>query len=191
MKYLFLSPHPDDVELNCAGTISKLAGNEIHIAVFSDCGIDQSETSQAHKSLGVTTHYFYFERRTFNKYRQEILDVLIQLNREINPDVVFMTDQSDVHQDHQVIANEGLRAFRGAELITYIHPYNQTKMEHTYFVKLNEEEVMNKVRVLSRYRSQLGRLYFKLEAIKGIARYYGVQCESDYAEAFKIIRKYD
>jgi LmbE family N-acetylglucosaminyl deacetylase len=190
MIYLFISPHPDDVELNCGSTITKLQG-EKHIAVFSDCGVDQCETSQAHDVLGVTSHYFNFGRRTFDTHRQEILDTLIELKKRIKPDVVFIPDVADVHQDHQVLGYEGLRAFRDVDVITYIHPYNQLKIEHNYYVKITEDELMNKIKALSRYRSQLDRIYFKLECVKAIARFYGVQCESEYAEAFKIIRKYE
>ena len=37
MKILFLSPHTDDAELGCGGTIARLAEerNEIYVAVFS------------------------------------------------------------------------------------------------------------------------------------------------------------
>lgn len=192
MIYLFLDPHPDDVELTCGGTISKLKGNEIHIAVLSDCDLPEGEISNSHDILGVTTHYAYFNRRHFSEQRQEILDYLIALGEKIKPDVVFIPDLSDIHQDHQVIAWEGIRAFKlSADIISYIHPHNQLTADYNYFVKLTEEDIDKKIEALSHYKSQLDRFYFNLESIKGIARYYGVQCGAEFAEAFKIIRKYE
>jgi N-acetylglucosamine malate deacetylase 1 len=39
MRILALSPHTDDVEFGCGGTIAKLVaqGDEVHIVAFSDC----------------------------------------------------------------------------------------------------------------------------------------------------------
>jgi LmbE family N-acetylglucosaminyl deacetylase len=192
MIYLFLDPHPDDVELCCGATICKLKGNEIHIAILSDCDLPEDEISGSHDVLGVTTHYRYFTNRRFSEQRQEILDCLIELNDKIKPDVVFIPDLSDIHQDHQVIGWEALRAFKlSADIISYAHPHNQLTGDHNYFVKVNQEQVNEKIKALSKYRSQLGRFYFKRETIEGTMRYYGVKCGAEYAEAFKIIKKYN
>ena len=38
-KILCLAPHPDDIELGCGGTVSKLIelGKEVHYCTFSLC----------------------------------------------------------------------------------------------------------------------------------------------------------
>ena len=38
-KVLCLAPHPDDIELGCGGTVSKLIelGKEVHYCTFSLC----------------------------------------------------------------------------------------------------------------------------------------------------------
>jgi len=191
MTYLFLSPHPDDVELTCGGTISKLK-SDVHIAVFSDCDLPDGEVSRAHDVLNVISHYFYFDRRTFPDQRQGILDALIDLRDRLTPDVVFIPDMSDVHQDHQVIAMEGLRAFKmSSDIISYSHPHNQINGYCNYFVSLTDEDLENKIKALDQYKSQVDRFYFNPEAVRGVARYYGVQCQTKYAEAFKIIRKHE
>lgn len=192
MTYLFLDPHPDDVELCAGATICKLKGNEIHIAILSDCDLPEHEISNSHDMLGVTTHYRYFTRRKFSEQRQEILDCLIALNEEIKPDVVFIPDLSDIHQDHQVIGWEALRAFKlSADIISYAHPHNQLTGDYNYFVKVTREQVDEKIKALRCYESQQDRFYFQPEAIEGVMRYYGVKCGAEFAEAFKIIRKYD
>ena len=197
MKYLFLSPHPDDVELTCGGTIARLTeeGHDVSVAIFSDCDIEGiiSEASNALSVLNVgTIHYFYFSRRMFDSSRQLILDTLIDLREKINPDVVFVPDQTDIHQDHQVIGWEGLRAFKmSADVISYMHPHNQIEGKCNYFVSLTQDEVDLKLKALTCYRSQEHRFYFKPKAVEGVLRYYGVQVGKEYAEAFKIIRKHE
>ena len=120
MKYLFLSPHPDDVELSCGATISRLTngGNEIYIAIFSDCGINgiQNEAKAAHKLLNVKeTLWGYFPVRNFHEHRQDILQTCINLREAIAPDTVFIPDfYNDVHQDHMVVGMEARSNFRAS-----------------------------------------------------------------------------
>lgn len=191
MRYLFLSPHPDDVELACGASIAKLTadGHQVDIAVFSDCGIDMIETISAHKILGAESHFYQFPRREFDQHRQQILDNLILLRDIIKPDVVFIPDQSDIHQDHQVVGIEGLRAFKmTADIISYAHSHNQVEARHNHFVVVEEKHVKTKTRALACYVSQHERFYFRPESIYSILGYYGVQCGAKYAEAFRIIR---
>ena len=55
---------------------------------------------------------FRYDVRTFNYHRQAILDDLIQLREEIQPDTVFIPSLTDIHQDHKTMAEEALRAFK-------------------------------------------------------------------------------
>lgn len=198
MKYLFLSPHPDDIELTCGATISRLVreGHDVTVAVFSDCDVPESisDASKAHDILNVgSTRYYYYPQRDFGSHRQDILNTIIKLRDDIRPDVVFIPDfDSDIHQDHMVIGWEGLRAFKmTADIIGYSHSHNQVKSGNNYFVPVTYSDVEAKLEAVKCFESEQQRYYFKREAIIGIMRYYGVQCESEYAEAFRIIRKVD
>jgi len=71
---------------------------------------DQTATGE----LGITEDHLTvhdFDVRTFPDRRQDILELLVELWEEWRPDVVFQPSHHDVHQDHQTIAQEGLRAF--------------------------------------------------------------------------------
>ena len=195
MKYLFLSPHPDDVELTCGATISRLIseGHDVTVAVFSDCDVPESltDTSNAHDILKVgSTRYFYYPQRDFAAHRQGILNDIIWLRDDIRPDVVFIPDfDSDIHQDHMVIGWEGLRAFKmTADIIGYSHSHNQIKTGNNYFVPVVYKDVEVKLMAIKCFESEQKRYYFNRETVIGIMRYYGVQCESEYAEAFRMIR---
>ena len=126
-RALVLAPHTDDGEFGCGGTMARLveAGCEVRYVAFSIAtrslppGFPPDtlarEVREATAELGIpesqlTVHDF--DVRTFPERRQDILELLVALWEEWQPDVVFEPSHHDVHQDHQTIAQEGLRAFK-------------------------------------------------------------------------------
>lgn len=102
-KIIFLSPHPDDIEFFCGGTLAKLLdeSNDIYVYTFSHC--EESVPIKYHKDIlidefkrsmnvaGVKYHTLYdFKVRRFNESRQDILELLVKINNEIKPDIVFL-----------------------------------------------------------------------------------------------------
>jgi len=72
------------------------------------------ELQNASSHLGIKKENiitYDFPVREFPKYRQEILEKLIVLKKEVQPDLVLLPSSSDIHQDHHQIYIEGLRAF--------------------------------------------------------------------------------
>ena len=65
-----------------------------------------------------------FDVRTFPERRQDILELLVALWEEWQPDVVFQPSLHDVHQDHRTVAEEGLRAFKRTTILGYEIPWN-------------------------------------------------------------------
>ena len=68
------------------------------------------EVREATAELGIpaenlTVHDF--DVRTFPEHRQEILELLIELWNDWQPDLVFQPSLHDIHQDHQTIAAGG------------------------------------------------------------------------------------
>ena len=99
---LVLAPHPDDGEFGCGGSIHKLHENKaiIHYAAFSPCiasipkeknkQILFDELSKATSHLGINNkniHKYDFPVRKFSEHRQEILEELIKLKNNLNPEV--------------------------------------------------------------------------------------------------------
>src|SRR6478735_4937934 len=73
------------------------------------------EVREATAELGIPEAnlvVYDFEVRSFPVHRQDILEILIGLWEDWKPDVVFQPSLHDVHQDHPVIAAEGLSAFK-------------------------------------------------------------------------------
>ena len=76
--------------------------------------------------------------RTFPERRQDILELLIELWEEWRPDAVFQPSLHDVHQDHQVIAAEGLRAFKRTTILGYEIPWNNFDFAYQAYVALEQ-----------------------------------------------------
>lgn len=202
-KILVLAPHTDDGELGCGGSIAKLCHEkkEVHYVAFSTCkrslptvfppGTLEAECKTAVKELGMDPGkllFFDFEVREFTQKRQEILEELVSLNKYIQPDLVFIPSASDIHQDHQVIHAEALRAFKKSSILGYELPWNQSQFNTQFFIKLTKEEVDKKVKALRSYESQASRNYMQEIFTRSLATVRAVQCNADYAEAFEVYK---
>ncbi|RLG38202.1 MAG: PIG-L family deacetylase [Candidatus Alkanophagales archaeon] len=202
-RILVLSPHTDDGELGCGGSLAKFieGGGEVFYVALSSCeksvpegfpeDILKKEVKKATKILGIKREnllLFEYEVREFPRLRQEILDTLIEIRAEIKPDVVFTPSSYDTHQDHKVTRDETLRAFKKCTVLGYEQPWNNITFDTTAFVRLEERHIEKKIEALSCYESQKARPYFNSSFIKSLARMRGVQIDVEYAEAFEVIR---
>lgn len=200
---LVLAPHPDDGEFSCGGSLKRYSeeGATIYYAAFSPCtkslpegfegNILFEELKQAAKVLGIPEENvitYDYPVREFPKYRQEILEDLIVLRKKVNPDLVLMPNSLDMHQDHNTIHQEGLRAFKHTKILGYELPWNNLHFTNNCHIKLNREHIHAKMEALKAYKSQSFRSYMDEEYFFGLAKTRGIQVNTDYAEAFELIR---
>jgi LmbE family N-acetylglucosaminyl deacetylase len=129
-----------------------------------------------------------FEVRTFPERRQDILELLIALWEEWRPEAVFQPSVNDVHQDHQVVAAEGLRAFKRTTILGYEIPWNNYDFAYQAYVALDRGHLERKTAALARYASQQHRRYSDPEYIWNVARTHGINVNREYAEVFQVYR---
>lgn len=202
-RALVLAPHTDDGELGCGGAIAKFieAGTEVYYVAFSTCRRSlpegwapdtlEKEVKLAVQILGLKPENLIlcdFDVRQFPVFRQEILEKIVELKLQLNPDLVLVPARSDIHQDHQVVCNEALRAFKNTTLLGYEMPWNNIVFNSNAFISLEQRHVEKKVQALQEYKSQLHRSYLNKEFLFSLARVRGVQAATEYAEAFEAIR---
>ncbi|MBS1655530.1 MAG: PIG-L family deacetylase [Bacteroidetes bacterium] len=202
-RILVLAPHTDDGELGCGGFIAKFCNEEkeVYYAAFSPCiqslpkGLPAdtliNECKKATTELGIPVAnilFFDFEVRKFSEKRQAILEELVKLKLSIQPDLVLLPSSTDVHQDHKVIYEEGVRAFKHSSILGYELPWNQTSFSSDTFIRLTKNELDKKVNALSEYKSQAQRNYMQADFIYSLAKVRGVQAGSEWAEAFETIK---
>lgn len=200
---LVLAPHTDDGEFGCGATIAKLIskGKSVYYAAFSLAeesvpppypkNILESEVKAATNVLGIPPEnllLFRYRVRHFAHHRQEILEDLVRLNKELQPDLVLMPSLNDLHQDHTTVAHEGLRAFKKTSILCYELPWNNITFTNNCFITFGEQELMKKINALDCYNSQKARHYASESFIKSLAITRGTQIGSVYAEVFEVIR---
>ena len=202
-RVLILAPHTDDGELGCGGAISKFVecGMDVYYAAFSVAeksvpdefpkDVLEIEVKKAMAVLGVpkTNLMIYrYEVRTFSYRRQDILEDIVSLRNELQPDLIFMPSPNDLHQDHKVVAEEAIRAFKRFTILGYEEPWNNISFNTVSFIPLEEKHIKKKIEALKCYETQRYRSYLNEEFIRGLARTRGTQIEVKYAEAFEVIR---
>lgn len=193
-RILVISPHTDDGELGCGGTINTLIrlGNDVFYVALSHKfeGEDlYGECEASMKRLGIDTFQLRdFPARNFSDHRQMILDYLLHLKDKYSPDIICVPSASDFHQDHVVVYNEAVRAFKHSTILGYDLPWCRLVQSGTYFYDISESTLATKIEALGMYKSQKDKLYMKPDYIKAMAIYNGVKMGTKYAECFETIR---
>src|SRR5581483_9611621 len=202
-RALVLAPHTDDGEFGCGGTMARLveSGTDVRYVAFSIAtrslpeGFPPDtlarEVREATAELGIapenlTVHDF--DVRTFPEHRQEILELLIEIWNDWQPDCVFMPSLHDVHQDHQTIASEGLRAFKRTTVLGYEIPWNNLDFSYQAYISLERRHLERKAAALEKYASQQHRRYANPEYVWSVARTHGINVNREYAEVFQVYR---
>lgn len=198
-----LAPHTDDGELGCGGTIVKFLekGMEVYYVAFSICEESipdelpndtlKQELFCATNVLGIKMEniiIYNYPVRRFYEHRQDILEKMVNLNKRFSPGIVIMPSPHDTHQDHNVIAAEGMRAFKHTCLLAYEEPWNNFTFNYQTFIKLEKHHINKKVEALACYKSQSTKNYCNSDFIYGLAFTHGVQAGFELAEVFETIR---
>lgn len=191
MRALVISPHTDDAELCCGGTISVLGRSGVEVDIYTcgkATGVNPQEPVDAAAVLGVTyLKVEDFPTREFHTVRQDLLEEFRGLY-DRKYDIVFIPSLEDTHQDHSTVAAEAFRAFKHGTLISWEAPWNNLDFSPNFFCPMSSTDLIIKVNAISQYQTQKNRYYFKDEYIMSWARMRGGQVNRKFAEAFKIVR---
>lgn len=197
-RVLFLGAHPDDIELGCGALIHQIAPQtDLLCVTLSDNQknplltnlVDEHYRSMA--ILGVKRENATlgpFTTRIFPDARQEILEYFLKLRRDFNPDLIFVHSQADVHQDHNTITDEALRAFRGITVLGFDVVRSSYGFFPHFLVEVSEADVNKKIEALSEYETYRDKYYFNAELTRSIMVRHGALAEVPFAEGFDILR---
>ncbi len=198
---LYLGAHPDDVEIGCGGTIVKNAEEESIVVIFSDCGMNsgleftgnqiREEFQKSMGLLGVNEYeILYFRNTEFPAQADSIRRQIENLRHELRPDVVYFPSVKDSHQDHRVLAAEGIRAFRRGreEIRSYELSTIPMGFNPRVFVDITDT-IAIKIEALLCYKSQYERSVFDERIFRVQSAFRGAQMGVGYAEGFELIRR--
>jgi LmbE family N-acetylglucosaminyl deacetylase len=132
MKILVISPHPDDLDFACAGTVAKLVkeGNEVSYVIVSDGSkgtrgipewenitedelieLRKREQREAARVVGVEDVIFLGFKDGEIENTPRLREELVKQIRRFKPDIVFSFDPGSsfdnffrAHRDHRMVA---------------------------------------------------------------------------------------
>jgi LmbE family N-acetylglucosaminyl deacetylase len=129
-----------------------------------------------------------FTTRIFPDARQDILEYFLKLREEFQPDIIFVHSHQDVHQDHNTMTEESLRAFRGITVLGFDVVRSSYGFFPDFLVEVSEEDVNAKIEALSQYETYRDKYYFNSELTRSISIRHGALAEIPFAEGFDILR---
>ena len=197
-RILFLGAHPDDIELGCGAFLHHaLPASDVRCITLSANHNNPELTNivQEHRNslstLGVSPEQIIverFETRKFPQQRQEVLEYLFQQRLEFKPEMVFVHTRSDIHQDHNAVTEEALRAFRGTTLLGFDVVRSSYGFFPHFLVEVSAEDVQAKLDALACYKTYSDKYYFDPSLLRSTMVRHGALAEKPYAEGFDILR---
>ena len=197
-RVLFLGAHPDDLELGCGALLHHIVQQtEVLCVTLSDNQKNpdlknvKNEHYEAMAVLGIPREKIVFgpfSTRIFPDSRQEILEYFLDLRNKFKPDLIFVHTKQDVHQDHNTMTDEALRAFRGITVLGFDVVRSSFGFFPHFLVEVTEEDVNKKIESLAKYETYHDRYYFNSELTRSIMVRHGALAEVPFAEGFDILR---
>ena len=117
------------------------------------------------------------------------IDLIEEVVRELQPDVVYTHSEHDLHQDHRAVHAATLVAARGVrKVLAYQSPSATIEFRPSMFVPV-ENLLSRKLEAIAAFESQTAiRDYLEEDMLTATARYWGRFGKTRYAEAFEVIR---
>lgn len=194
---LFVGAHLDDIELGAGGLLirSLEGGVRPQILIFSDCedqpgneGITQ-EFERSMDYLGIKEYdLLRLPNMRLPSHADQIRETLEKYKERGETDLVVTHSLETIHQDHSAVAQECQRVFRYVSVIGYEDFKSCPRFSPTLFVPLSEGQLEKKAKLISIYKTQFRRRYYRVENLRSLARMRGFQVGVPYAEAFDVAR---
>ncbi|MDD4307406.1 MAG: PIG-L family deacetylase [Thermoplasmata archaeon] len=199
VNVLFVSPHPDDVEFACFGTLLKHKENEDNIIYFSvsecsDLPRNRSLPGECRKVMKIISPSTEVRlklpnRRIHDTMNREILRAALEdLRDNMKIDIVYSPWLGDINQDHRTTAEEVVRVFRYGTILQYEITHSCPGFTPNYYEEISEAQKNRKLEVIKIFKSQTGKNYATPRWIESVMLFRGLESGSKYAESFMVWR---
>ena len=205
-KVLIVAPHADDEVLGVGGTITKHIerGDIVDVVVVCDReGMNHqiNQCMSARDILGYRDiHWLHLQDEHLDISIRSIIKPLEEVYKKLKPDIFYTCHGGDVNIDHQAVFKASVVVCRPlqdnppARFISYevMSSTEQGRIEPfvpNYYNTLTLKQVERKMQALEAYTDELRPLPNprNKDGIYRCATKRGMECNSDYAEAFKLI----
>lgn len=219
MKVLVTSVHPDDETLGCGGTLLKhyRYGDEVYWLILTkpdvSVGFSVDFANKRKAEINNVAEQYGFKevfQLDFLTTKLHLVDFALlvgeisRIIKDLQPELVYMNNRSDIHTDHQIAAKAILsstKSFR-APFVRKILMYeclSETEFAPSFPENIFMPNVFSditdfidkKLEIIQIYQSEVQNppQPRSLENIRALARFRGASCGVDYAEAFMLIRE--
>ena len=223
-RVLIIVAHPDDEVLGCGGTIAKhiYNGDKVFCIYLAD-GITARNFNtnktliQRKQSLIKVEKFLGFKwiRKFCGKFRDQRLDavnlldiikIIEEAKKEVNPDIIYTHSQSDLNIDHRLVAEASLVAFRPTAsqsfkaILSFEIPSATDYGGNIIKRNFNPNFIVNikkfwkiKKKAINLYKHEILK-FPNSRSLKGIEALHitrGVQNGIEIAEAFEVIKLVD
>lgn len=193
-RILVLSPHPDDMEFGCGGTVYLFSKKGykvyIYVATSGEYGgakkVRRKEQERSAKILSAKLIWGDF-KDTEVFFRRELITAIEDVIRKVEPFLIFVNFFKDSHQDHVALSKATITAARYiSNLLFYETP---TSIDFTPTIFFDIGDVLDiKKKLLLAHASQVDKTRVKnlsiIESAYSTAIFRGYQARVKYAEAF-------
>ena len=210
---LVLAPHMDDEVIGCGGSILKhiYAGNDVSVLFFTDGSNFASEKAKADllkknrmdevikvmKFLKATPYFLNVPDRTLS-YNTRILQEVIKVLQEIQPDIIYVPHIKEGDREHRIVNEIFREAFWLASDVKQLNNGESLKVAEYILEYEVWEPIYNpnyyedigafidkKCEAIKMYESQK-KFFDYAFAIRGLNQYRGAMSHVCYAEAFNV-----
>jgi LmbE family N-acetylglucosaminyl deacetylase len=197
MNVVAIGAHPDDIEIGAGGSIAlhRSQGDSIRFLILTKGGElsaqskRESEAREAAEILDVDDIHFLGYEDTKIPYEAGIIKKIDKHLSEVDADRIYIHAEEDTHQDHRNAALASIAAGRKTdEVLSFESPSTRSSFAPQYYSPLPEPVLERKIEAIRSHESQREKKYLEAEAMKGLARFRGRQANTEYAEAFQVIR---
>lgn len=215
MRAIVVSPHPDDETLGACGTIMKLIslGAEVTWLNITNMKAEygysteaiqtrRKEMDRVRKATGYSSFYdLCLKPAALEQYASG--DIIVQIKQvfdDVCPELVFLPFPHDAHSDHGVVYKCALactKPFRAPyvrkvlcmDIISETN-YATSPFWADCYVDITSF-IEEKIKIAAYYQSEIQEPPFprSKEGIRAQARFCGISCYREYAEAFQIVKE--
>ena len=199
MNILAISPHPDDAEFGCGGSLIKYArkNHNVFLLVLTDGSygadpkIRKKEQEKAAQFIGVKELFWGGYKDTELICNRELIIKIDKVIEKIKPHIVYLNFWADIHQDHRAAAQASISATRYIKEVLFYEVPSTQHFEPDVFINIGD--VLNdKLKLLKLHASQVKKTRVEdltiLESAKSCANFRGFQGRVKFAEGFKAVR---
>lgn len=195
MNILAIGSHPDDIEIGCAGTLIKYRqnGHKIYTLIMTEgsmggeSSVRMDEQLRSNELIGVEKTFWGGYKDTELPLDKEVIAVIENVIKEVDPVFIFAQYFDDTHQDHRNLANATISATRYIKNVLFYEVPTTHDFSPSIFVNIGDV-FDEKVKVLMAHKSQVMKTNIGDLSIVDVATsqavFRGLQGRVKHAEGF-------